>query len=130
MMMKIALSKAFRFSLAFTLTLGMLVSSVGATLSHGSVNLEVAEQVEHAKLASKIDDHGHSHDDGEPEEQHGSHGQGHNPADHSHETPHLLAHLYSASRDMTRTHFVGIPVSNELGVFFRLDRPPKPVSLV
>ena len=130
MMMNIAPSKAFRFSLAFTLTLGMLISAVGASISHLPVNAEMAEQARHAELSPKIDDHGHSHEDGELEEQDVNHSHGHNLSDHSHDTPHLSAHLYSVNRNMTLVHFVGITVSNELGAFFRLDRPPKPISLI
>ena len=128
--MNFALSKAFRFSLAFTLTLGMLISAVGASLSHLPVNLEVAEQARHAELATKIEDHGHSHDDGELEEQHSNHTHGHNSSDHSHETPHLLASLYSIGRDMTRNHFVDNPETMEPGDFARLERPPKSISLI
>ncbi len=130
MMTNIAPHKTFRFFLAFTMVLGMLISAVGTTTSHLPVNLKVSDQVGLAEVAQEIDDHGHSHEDGEFDEQLVSHTHDHNPADHSHETPHLLTHLYSVSPDMARTHFVGVPVSNELGVFFRLDRPPKLVSLV
>jgi len=130
MMMNLALSKAFRFFLAFTLALGMLISAVSASVSHLPVSLDMAKQVRHAELAPKIDDHGHNHEDGELEEQQVNHTHGHNPADHSHETPHLLADLYSISRDMRRIRFIDVPTSNELGDFSRLDRPPRPVSLI
>tara|TARA_R110000744_G_scaffold52486_3_gene112461 strand:+ start:276 stop:668 length:393 start_codon:yes stop_codon:yes gene_type:complete len=130
MMMDFALSKAFRFFLAFTLALGMLISAVTASVSHLPVDLDRAEQVRHAELADTIDDHGHSHEDGELEERHVNHTHGHNPADHSHETPHLIVDRYSIRRDMTRIRFIDVSESNELGSFFRLDRPPKPVSLI
>lgn len=130
MMMNFALYKAFRFFLALTLTLGMQVSVVGATVSHMSANAERAEQARHAELTLKIHDHGHSHDDGEIEERNVGHSHGHNPSDHSHETPHLLAQLYLTSRDMTRIHFIDNPESIEFNAFARLDRPPKSVSLI
>ncbi|MEQ9069309.1 MAG: hypothetical protein RLO18_21425 [Gimesia chilikensis] len=98
-------------------------------MSHSAVNAEAAEQARHAELASAID-HGHSHDDGELEEQRTGHDHGHNPADHSHETPHLIAHQYLVHRDTNRLQFVSIPETVELGASFRLDRPPKPVFLI
>ena len=130
MMKKFALSKVSRFFLAFALTLGMLISAIGVSVSHLPVNAQLAKQALHAELAPSIDDHGHSHDDGEIEEQNIDHNRDHNPADHSHETPHLISHVYAVSRGMARINFVAIPASNELGAFFRLDRPPKTVSLV
>lgn len=115
MMMNPTSSRAFKIILAITFTLGIFVSAVGTSISHSAVNAEAAEQTRHAELTS-ADDHGHSH--------------GHNPADHSHETPHLANHLYLAHRDKTRIHFVSIPETIEPGGSFRLDRPPKPVSLI
>ncbi|MDP2120342.1 MAG: hypothetical protein Q8K28_10600 [Hoeflea sp.] len=129
MMMNSAPSRAFRIFLAITLTLGLFVSAVGISMSHSAVNAEAAEQMRQAELAS-ADDHGHSHDDGELEEQRAGHSHGHNPADHSHETPHLAGQLYLAYRDKNRIHFASIPETIELGGSFRLDRPPKPVSLI
>ena len=63
MTMNIALSKAFRFFLAFSLTLGMLISSVGASISHLPIVLDSVEKSRHAQLAPKADDHDHSHED-------------------------------------------------------------------
>lgn len=130
MMMNLALSKAFRFLLAFTLTLGMLVSAVGASVSHLPVDLDMVEQARHAELAPKIDGHGHSHEDGGPEEQHVNHTHGHNPADHSHETPHLAVDRYSISRVLSQIRFIDVAKSNKSDDFSRLDRPPRPVSLI
>tara|TARA_R110000751_G_scaffold271365_1_gene371156 strand:- start:4727 stop:5119 length:393 start_codon:yes stop_codon:yes gene_type:complete len=130
MMMNFALSKVSRFFLALTLTLGMLVSAVSVSVSHLPVNTELAEQARHAELSEKVDDQGHCHDDREIDERHAGHNHGHNPSDHSHETPHLLALLYSLGRDLKRIHFTDNPESNELGAFARLDRPPKSISLI
>jgi hypothetical protein len=130
MMMKFALNRLFRFFLALTLTLGMQVSAANISVSHLPVSEELIEQARHAALSIEVDGHGHSHEDGEIDEQHVGHNHGHNPSDHSHETPHLLAHFYSGSRDMIRVHFNDIPQSNELGAFARLDRPPISISLI
>ena len=112
------------------LALGMLASNLGVSVSHLQANAELAEQARHAELSVELDDHGHSHDDGEINEQHVGHDHGHNPTDHSHETPHLLAHLYSLGRDVKRIRFADIPESSELGTLVRLDRPPKSISLI
>ena len=129
-MMKLTLSKVFRFFLAFTMALGMLISAVNSSVSHLPTNLETAQQTRHAELAPQIDDHGHSHDDGEFEEQHVNHTHGHDPTDHSHETPHISAYPYSVKRTVVRNHPIDIAEFIELGAFDRLDRPPKPTSLI
>lgn len=130
MMKNFALSKLSRLFLALALTLGMLISAVSVSVSHLPVNAELAEQTRHAELSVEVGDHGHSHDDGEIEEQRAGHDHGHNPADHSHETPHLLADFYSTGPETARIHFIEIPQSNELGALARLDRPPKSISLI
>ncbi|VVT12251.1 hypothetical protein [Hoeflea sp. EC-HK425] len=129
-MMIIPFARTFRFSLAFALTLGMVISAVGASISHLPTDLKAAEQVRHAELAPTTDEHGHSHDDGEFDEQRIGHTHDHNPADHSHETPHLNAHVHLASRELARIDFVAIPESITPGASFRLDRPPKSISLI
>lgn len=128
MMMKFGSKRVSRLMLALTLMLGMVASAVGTSVAHLPIDIEAAEQTRHAELASIIDDHGHSHDDGEAEEQHVGHNHGHNPADHSHEIPHLNMVLHSLDRDMKSLHFVAIPKSNDLGSYSRLDRPPKSIS--
>ena len=121
MIMNFAPRKSLRCFLAFTFFLGMLISAVSASISHLPVNAELAEQTRHAELAPDIDDHGHSHDDGEFEEQQANHTHGHNPADHTHDIPNLLSPLHSVSRDVTRIHFIDSSVSIELGAYDRLD---------
>lgn len=128
--MNFALSKAIRFLLAATLTLGMVMSVVVVSMSHLPSNVDAVEQIGHAELADTIDGHGHNHEDGNLDEQDVRHTHGHNPADHSHDTPNLLAYRYLKNRDMMRIRFMDIPASNELGAFSRLDRPPKSVSLI
>lgn len=130
MMIEFAHSKAFRFFLAFTLTLGMLTSIVVTSASHLPANVEGAEQVRHAELAHQTDDHGHSHEDSDLEEGRVGHTHDHNPADHSHETPHLATDRYSIGRDVAPTQFVDVPKSMIPGLFARLERPPRPVSLI
>lgn len=128
--MDIASNKVCKLFFAFTLTLGMIFSTMGITIPHSPASFEIAEQTRHAELTIRTDDHGHSHDDGDFEERQTHHAHGHNPTDHSHEIPHLLTYLSSISRDITPTHFRTVQTSNELGVFTRLDRPPKSISLI
>lgn len=130
MMIEFAHSSAFRLFFALTLTLGILISTVGASVSHFPTNVEAAEQAHHAEFAHQTDDHGHSHEDSDLDESRVDHTHDHNPADHSHETPHLATDRYSIGRDVAQTQFIDVPKSMVPGIFVRLERPPKPISLI
>lgn len=125
-----AISIGFRSLLAFVFTFGLVVSTVVSSVSHLPSNVEAAEQTRHAELAPTTDDHGHSHDDGELDEQRIGHAHDHNPADHSHESPHLNSHVYLETRELVRIDFAAIPKSNTPAASVGLDRPPKSISLI
>ena len=86
-----------------------------------------ADAFAHAGLAAAVD-HGHSHDDDEPD---GSHLPGHGPEhkDHSHVTMGLAAapaSLEAPDGKFLRLWEQGRPPSH---LSFRLDRPPCPLSV-
>lgn len=111
--------KDWRVWLVAVLLLGMLLSSLGHTSSHG---IAAIAGVQHGQNT----DHGHSHDD-EPDgpltTSDASHAH-HNSADHSHDKAHALPlklsiHLPEAPIWRPLTH----PLDAGW-VVFRLDRPP------
>jgi hypothetical protein len=129
-MMKLALIPFFRGVLAFALTLAMIVSAVSGSISHMPSKVNDIEHARQAELAPQIDDHGHSHDDGDQEEGDVKHAHGHNPADHSHETQYLGFYVFSPRRGLLRSSVNYISAFTYLGAIHRLERPPKPILLV
>ena len=81
-----------------------------------------------AATALEVAEHGHSHDDGDVEEQNVGHFHGHNAADHSHETPHVPAFTSMIGNTLPDTHLIYAIVQPDLSVRTPLERPPKPVS--
>ncbi|MFG1375116.1 hypothetical protein V5F32_23320 [Xanthobacter oligotrophicus] len=118
-------STAFRFVVAFAMTLGMLLSPVGRSASHDPAALAAAEAARHAELAAEVEDHGHVHDDGAEDEQSPGHSHGHNPADHSHETPNILAVALAPAVPVSRGWHPCPPVFAHIQASFRHERPPR-----
>ncbi|WP_095081633.1 hypothetical protein [Mesorhizobium sophorae] len=120
-------SAAFRLVVAFAMTLGMLLSPAGSSVSHDPIALVAAEAARHAKLAGQIETHGHVHDDGATEDQGPGHSHGHNPADHSHETANTLLDFAPAVPATGRNWVICPPSFPEPEASSRLDRPPRPI---
>ncbi|MFG1283180.1 hypothetical protein [Xanthobacter autotrophicus] len=118
-------STAFRLVVALAMTIGLLLSPAGRSASHDPTALAVAEASRHAELAARIADHGHVHDDGQEDEQSPGHAHGHNPADHSHETPNTLSVVNAPVAPMGRAWHPYPPVFAGLETSFRHERPPK-----
>lgn len=115
--------------LAFAMAFGTLLPHAAHSPSHDPVALAAAEAERHALLEAQIAEHGHSHDDGEEHEQVAGHTHGHNPADHSHETPTtppggapVVPALVEAIVPMARE-------TAHLGTTYRLERPPRPIVI-
>lgn len=103
------------------MTLGMMPFSGGHWLFHGQSGVAAIQ------VTAPFDEHGHSHDDDDVNEQSAAHPHGHNPADHTHETPSLPVAIS-----------VVAPVGGQgwqkvssrrtvLETAFRLERPPRPI---
>lgn len=122
-------SAAFRFAIALAMTLGMLLSQIGSSASHNPIALAAAEAARHAELAAQVDNHGHSHDDGEVDEQSPFHSHGHNPADHSHETASMLPYLAPIVPPFGRRWLAYQPSFADLGTGLQLERPPRPIFI-
>lgn len=120
---------SLRIIIAIAVMLGIALPPAGQSPSHDPASAAVAEAVRHAELAAQIEAHGHAHDDGVGEEQKPGHSHGHNPGDHSHETPNVppggMIIACSVVRDWTATRAsVQLP-----GEQSRLDRPPRQISV-
>ncbi|MER8569670.1 hypothetical protein NKH85_28805 [Mesorhizobium sp. M0924] len=120
-------SAAFHLVIAFAMTLGMLLSPVGSSVSHDPVAVAAAEAARHAELAGQIETHGHVHDDGATEEQGPGHSHGHNPADHSHETASTHPDFASPVPSAGRNWVIYPPSFSDPETSSRIDRPPQPI---
>jgi len=104
---------------------GLVMSSIGETRAHGSVNSTATESL-HVEKA--LDGHGHAH--GHVHAERDRHHLHHESGSHFHETADRLAAgeiiepLISDSLRICRRD--GIPLRRA----FRLERPPRPVSAV
>lgn len=119
-------SAAFRIAIAAVMTLGMLLSAMGGAISHNPAALAANQAARHAELAVQLADHGHVHDDGMDDEQSPGHLHGHNPADHSHETPNTLADLKAPAPPIGRAWHPHPPVFVDPDATFPFERPPRP----
>lgn len=122
-------SASFRLVVAFAMALGVLLSPMGSSASHNPTALAAAEAARHAELAAQIEKHGHSHDDGEADEQTFGHTHGHNPADHTHETASTLPGFAQPSPPIGRSWLVYPPSFDDLEIRFRLERPPRQIVI-
>ncbi|OYX67809.1 MAG: hypothetical protein B7Y95_22130 [Rhizobiales bacterium 32-66-11] len=122
-------SIAFRLVIAFAMTIGMLLSPMGSSASHNPVALAAAEAIRHAELVAQVEAHGHTHDDGEANEQSPGHSHGHNPADHSHETASTLPGFAQPVPPIGRRWLAQPPSVADLEACFRLERPPRPILI-
>jgi hypothetical protein len=120
----------YKIAIAIALVIGLVFTSVSNIVSHLPDFDNSREQTRHAELTTEIEDHGHSHDDGETFEQKANHSHDHNPADHSHEIPHLAPYAHPFAGNMVRSLVAPIPQFIQPEAIHGLDRPPKPVSLI
>jgi hypothetical protein len=110
--------------LALVIALGAVVSTVRTTLSHNPVVLLAIEAERHAALAQEIADHGHSHDEGLQEEQAPGHSHGHDPADHSHDIPSVVAALVQTTPPAWRVWSATVLDAPAVTKTYPFDKPP------
>lgn len=80
-----------------------------------------------AQFEDEIAEHGHSHDEVTDREQ--GHTHGHNPADHSHETPTAPPGDGPALQTLLPAWITVAPQAAHIGASYRLERPPKLIVL-
>lgn len=105
----------------------MMLSAIHVQSGHNSQALAQAEAQRHAELTQAIADHGHSHDDGEPDERLPGHIHGHNSTDHIHETANLVSPIEFGMPRFVRTVMRPASQGAEPGLPSTLDRPPRSV---
>ena len=113
---------------ALAMAFGSLLPHPTHSTSPDMAALAAAGEDAHAQLEAEIVEHGHSHDDGEDERVAG-HSHGHNPADHSHETPTTPPGIAAAVPPLLRTWLPMPPQTAHLGASYRLERPPRPIVI-
>jgi hypothetical protein len=121
---------AFRLALAVAMTLGLLLSPVGNSASHNPAALAAAEVERHTELEAHLAQHGHVHEDGSEDEQCPGHLHGHNPADHSHESPDTLSAVNAPPCPFGPAWQACPATVADLGMTFRFERPPRPLSVL
>lgn len=112
------------FVVALAMAFGSSLSHPTHSLSHDPASLSMAEAERHAQLEAEIAEHGHSHDHGGDHERAAGHSHGHNPADHSHETPTAPPAIAATLPALVRTWLTVPPSTVTLGAIGRLERPP------
>ena len=120
---------AVRLVIALALVLAFLLSSAGTSISHDPLFLAAKEAQRHAVLAAGSTDQGHVHDNGLDGERAPGHAHGHDPTDHSHDSPSPAAGATSIPRPIGRDWPLTRPAIADPGPGSRLDRPPRPISI-
>jgi hypothetical protein len=116
-------------AVAVAMAFGSLLPHASHPPPHDPKTFSAAEADRHAQLKAEIAEHGHSHDDGEEHERAADYSHGHNPADHSHETPTTPPGSAPFLPAMIRS-WMPMPLhAVDLGASYRLDRPPKPIVI-
>lgn len=117
------------FTINTVIALTMVLFSFGVNATHDPIAFPSVETERHIALASEAGDLGHIHDDDMLDETTGKHIpghlHGHNPLDHSHETP-----AYVSQQSLIFTGGGGAwnakpPLSPDLELSFSIDRPPR-----
>ena len=107
------------------MTLQAAASAWGVGHAHSRTVVAQIEEVRHGVLAPSSDEHGHTHEDGEPAERAPGHLHGHNAFDHSHETPSVISSFDAISLIVPQERNPDLGFSTRNGPPDPIDRPPK-----
>jgi len=122
------ISKRRLCAVTILLMLDQVVATAwGVAHTHGGAAVAMAEEARHGVLAPFAEKHSHSHEDGEPGEQVPGHIHGHNPFDHSHETPSVVADFGVTSPILFDEWNPGMGFPARTGPPLLIERPPKQV---
>jgi hypothetical protein len=124
-MSKWAATSTFHLVIVVAMTLTMVLSPIGNSVLHLPSHIAAAETSHHAQMGEQIEVHDHTHDDGDAEEYLPGQTHGHDPTDHSHETPSLQPLRLLSSRPKVRNWTAVAPASAEPATGYRLKRPPR-----
>ena len=115
-----------RMALIWVVALALLLLPQMHALAHAA--MERADEARHASLSITSHDAGHSHDDGDEDEQQPGHRHGQNTLDHSHDTPYRSENGATIAHQRGATWRTVSAQSLCLGVVFGLERPPRLLS--
>lgn len=93
--------------------------------AHNSAVMAQTEEARHGVLAPSLDKHGHTHENGEPDERAPGHLHGHNAFDHSHETPSVIFSFDAISLIVPQERNPDLGFSARNAPPDPIDRPPK-----
>jgi hypothetical protein len=113
--------------IAFATALGTTLSAAHVSAGHNAHAVAQAEAVRHADLAAETAAHGHSHEEGEPDERLPGHAHGHNSADHIHETANVVGVFHLGAPRFVRTTIQLEHQQAASGKPGGLERPPRSV---
>jgi hypothetical protein len=97
------LRAGFSLVIALAMALCMTLSAAHVSAGHNAYAIAQAAVLRHAELAASIAEHGHAHEEGEPDERLPGHVHGHNTADHVHETADVVGLIQLGTPRFVRT---------------------------
>lgn len=114
-----------RFAVALVV-ICLSVAPLPLAPAHDPLTFSTAEAARHAVLvAQDIAEHGHSHDDGEAQEQFAGHLHGHDPADHSHQAAFFAGNSSDWALPSSRRWPSQMADLPDPAAGFGIERPPK-----
>jgi hypothetical protein len=116
---------SFRSFAALLLATMLVAAPPLNVLIHVPVSQDQLQERRHVNLAPVSEEHGHTHDDGEPSEQLPGHSHSHTSVDHSHDTPNPLASMALSRPFLNRASVILPEDPAKMAPTFRLDRPPR-----
>lgn len=126
-MFEISHRSVFRLVITMAVVISMQLSAIRISMSHLPNQIEAAELTRHSQLTSPQNMHGHSHYDGEVEEQRSGHNHGHDAADHSHEMLYKVSYLFLSKPTLVKNWEISPPVFAELETLYTIEHPPRKI---
>lgn len=115
-----------RIAIGLIMAVALSLAPAMNVVTHNSAVLAQAEIERHLALVETDHHGGHTHEDGDDQEQRPGHLHGHNAADHSHDTAGRIADdCTPASVSIIRQLVVTLQSYVDPDYSFRLERPPR-----
>lgn len=119
---------AIRLVLALAVAIALMLPRAPVSASHDPASLTAAATQRHAELGAVAVGPGHVHENGTLYERVPGHSHGHNPTDHSHETPSMAKGGLPSTPPYARTRFAVLETGANLSARYRFLRPPRTLS--
>lgn len=122
-------SVVLRFVIVVSTMLGLVLPPSHASPSHNRISPTIAEAWQPVDLPTEVLGTEQAHKEGSRDEQAPGHPQGHNPFDHSHETPSIPPGLSPVMRAQASGWLSTTLTYSHRRFGSRLDRPPKAIFI-